>query len=1393
MRERTAVAYWLVLSISVLMFGILGSSIANEPKRDRPDKRQEAERLYGLMPRQETGALEFIERHPDYDGRDVVVAIFDTGVDPGVVGLQTTPDGRPKVIDIVDATGSGDVDMSKTVTPQKGQVTGLSGRTLKLDPTWKLSDSEVRIGMKAGYELYPHELVGRVKEHRRKKFMQKQRQLENDLRNQIENFDKEKSKVDKAELEKRLEALIAAGKSYTDPGPLYDCIVFHDGKHFRAAVDTDEDGDFADEKTMTNYRLAREYAQFDEVSLLNFGVNIYEGGKVLSIVADAHPHGTHVAGIVAGYYPDQPEWNGVAPGAQIVSVKIGDTYIDGMETGQALIRGTKTVLENKCDLVNMSFGEPTKSPNKGLIIRYFDELVTKHGVIFCASAGNSGPALSTVGAPGGTSSSLIGIGAHVSPKMMEAQYALRETFSDRPYTWSSRGPTFDGDIGVNLFAPGGAFAPVPQWTLQKSMQMNGTSMASPNCCGNFALVLSGLKAEKVKYNQESVRRAFENTAQWIDDASPWAQGAGLIQTPAAFEALKRDVGRNAELNRIEATVSGGNRGIYLREPHESGDDAKPQEYRVTVKPLFHPDATSQEKVDFRIRLELDSTEDWVSVGTEATLSSTGDLISIFVDPTKLNPGAHYAEVRGIDPDHPERGPLFRLPVTVLSVISSYDFAFGDNRGIFDSVTFTKPDSGKADGSEKSEIQPLSKESAHFTQFGNLVAQIMKEQEQSEREWASKSVADRCRSFFANKLRSLQIGERRDALGDPAPVPPNLHAGWLEETSICSRPGHILRRFIPVPDGATWVDLRFQMEPHDNGGQSRMFMVHAVQAIPGLTNRDGEKNNFVVLEPEVPKVISFPVQPGRTMELAIAQYWSSLGGCNLGYELTFHGLTPDQREVRIQPGDAAVRVEVSTPLQYEKLAPAAKLTSVSRLVKPASSKITQLAEDRDGFDEDRLFHLLELTYPIEQKSSGSVTPGFPKIDDLLYDSEYGGHVWAIFEKNGRRVATDDIWPHGVSLSKGSYTLKLWLRHDVRSKLESLKSIPMSLERSLGSPISLSVYSTLIDAMQGGSKFSGRWLAPGEKQRLFVANISSAPAGTLAGDILRGTITYGEEGTHDGAGQMPGGFPVSVVVSTTDAASAASGSSSKDSAVVSYDKPLAGEAAKNPKVKLGRKLRDAKLEFLNSLSIDSDREAFDRLAGELLRKDESDLTVLVMKLHKLDDVKKRKERLSEVVDAADAVLDQLDQAEIALALIGRSEADDKEAAKERKSAEKKKALLIDTLYRKGRALGYMELPEVLEKNPIKDQKAHDKAFEANYKALTKWVDPTGSDYFLLHIRREARKQHYGESLKWLSKYSSGAAPNYWYFEKRRKYYEALGWKHLAENAWQVRQTHFPNGKP
>ena len=54
------------------------------------------------------------------------------------------------------------------------------------------------------------------------------------------------------------------------------------------------------------------------------------------------------------------------------------------------------------------------------------QVVYQHGAIFISSAGNAGPALSTVGAAGGTTSAILGIGAYVSPELASAGHALRE-------------------------------------------------------------------------------------------------------------------------------------------------------------------------------------------------------------------------------------------------------------------------------------------------------------------------------------------------------------------------------------------------------------------------------------------------------------------------------------------------------------------------------------------------------------------------------------------------------------------------------------------------------------------------------------------------------------------------------------------------------------------------------------------------------------------------------------------------------------------------------------------------------------------------------------------------------------------------------------------------------
>lgn len=182
---------------------------------------------------------------------------------------------------------------------------------------------------------------------------------------------------------------------------------------------------------------------------------------MVSIVTDAGAHGTHVAGITAAYHPHQPDLNGVAPGAQIVAVKIGDTRLGSMETGTGLMRGLKAVVDNGCHIINMSYGEPTSRPAYGRFMELAKHTVLQKGVVFVSSAGNNGPALSTVGAPGGSNSHILGIGATVTQAMMSDQYSLRLKYSAAGHDESVTGGAGDG----LMLPPGSSY---PQHTATSS-------------------------------------------------------------------------------------------------------------------------------------------------------------------------------------------------------------------------------------------------------------------------------------------------------------------------------------------------------------------------------------------------------------------------------------------------------------------------------------------------------------------------------------------------------------------------------------------------------------------------------------------------------------------------------------------------------------------------------------------------------------------------------------------------------------------------------------------------------------------------------------------------------------------------------------------------------------
>lgn len=1310
----------------------------------------------GLMPKAETGALEFLRQHPEWDGRGITVAIFDSGVDPSAPALQKTSDGRPKVVDIVDATGSGDVRMVDAA-PENGEVKGLSGRTLKLNPDWKIRNGRIRIGMKPGYELFPREVVGRMKRHNRKHFLNKHRQLEVKLREAIDGRVQAKG-VSTAELRDRLAALQHAMKAYSDPGPVYDCIVFHDGGQWRAAIDTDEDGDFSNEQTLMAFRRAQQHAQFDEESQVSFGVNFYDDGRVLSIVTESNDHGTHVAGIVAGNDEEHPQWNGVAPGAQIVSVKIGDTYLDGMESGVALMRAADAVLRNECSLINMSYGEPTKRPNGGILIRQLDQLVRQHNVIFIGSAGNAGPALSTVGAPGGTTSSLIGVGAYVSPQMARAQYAMTES-KELPYTWTSHGPTFDGDLGVDLFAPGGAWATVPRWTLNRSKQKNGTSMASPNCCGNFALLLSAIKANGHSFTPIAVRRAFENTARSVKPLTTWAQGKGLIQTPQAWAAFVRDREKPSQNVILEATDGAGRRGVYLREDHQTSSDAVPTVTRFRVRPSFNDAVTNAEKTGWRIRLKLHASKSWIRCGEEITINSSGTSLNVTVDTRDLEPGAHFGEVTGLAFDDPERGPLFRIPVTVTKSIEHYD-------------------TSRLELSFRSYEAPAEEMLPEETGDEDPV---YADGETNEEQEAAASLIE---PFIPERLISGETPEELslDIIGGLTIKPSFVDGRMVDEVEV--PPGTILRRFLRVPDGASWVRVRLGAQSSDDG-DTRRFVVHGVQVIPGLTNRDAEQRSYVTLKNGQTRDVSFPVHAGRTLELALASYWSNSAECSLDYEVEFFGIESSVELLSLTPDRAVVPVTLHSAGFDVRVSPEIKLTAVRSQHVPVSSTIRQCPSDRTGAD-GRL-HELTISWSLDVQRSGSIVPHFAATDDLLYGSDLGGAVWSLYEADGRRTATDDIWCDPMSVSAGSYTLKLTVFNTDRSRLERIQSRPLVLERRLSSSVTVPVYSSPTAAGEGGTRLSSASILAGERKTVWVGQPSGYPSDVKPGEILVGTVTWGECLSDGESLRRPAGFPVSVVVPGTPAPSRTSGPASFQS----FDESKSVKGRREYERRVSVAAREARLQLIAEFQVDTQREQFEKQIELLLRKNENDLTVLALRLHRLDHVQWRKQHLPDVVEAADAVLSELDQDEIALTLARRSKSDDPSFAAGRRRAVQLRALLIDTLYRKARAIGYQELPEVLERHPINDQSAFDEQFEAAYQAFCEWVDPTEKDYFLLYLRHEGRRGNAGGALKVLNRHASDR--NYWHLEKRRKLYHQLGWTDLESNAWHWRTVRFPGGKP
>lgn len=236
-------------------------------------------------------------------------------------------------------------------------------------------------------------------------------------------------------------------------------------------------------------------------------------------------------------------------------------------------------------------------------------------------------------------------------------------FLGNTYTWTSRGPSIDGDRGVTICAPGGAITSVPKFTNRGSQLMNGTSMACPHTAGALSLLLSGLKQKSLNFTPFSIKRSLMTSAKRLSHVCHFAQGHGLLQIEGAFEHLTQYHNSPDRDVRFSVTCSNSHKGIHLRDFYED----KAVEIPIKVEPFFldNDKRSNDDKVAFNLRFSLACSAPWVKHPKHLDLMFSARHFLVQVDPTGLEPGVHAAYVSAYDAQQPDKGALFEIPITVV--------------------------------------------------------------------------------------------------------------------------------------------------------------------------------------------------------------------------------------------------------------------------------------------------------------------------------------------------------------------------------------------------------------------------------------------------------------------------------------------------------------------------------------------------------------------------------------------------------------------------------------------------------------------------------------------------------------------------------------------------------
>ncbi|MGN7479798.1 S8 family peptidase [Solibacillus silvestris] len=218
---------------------------------------------------------------------------------------------------------------------------------------------------------------------------------------------------------------------------------------------------------------------------------------------DDHGHGTHVAGIIAAKH-NGVGVAGIAPNAEVYAVKA--IKKDGLGEVGTVLQAIDWAIENKMDIINLSFGDLEYAPSLHEGIKKAAE----HGIIIVAASGNEGN-------DSGTGNTINYPARH--------EEAISVAAVNRHFKRSS----FSGTGDANDFAAPGEEI-YSTYLNGQYATYNGTSMATPHIAGLLALLMEQYPYAEAAELRDGLRYIAEDLGEAGFDAL-YGHGFPKFQSP----------------------------------------------------------------------------------------------------------------------------------------------------------------------------------------------------------------------------------------------------------------------------------------------------------------------------------------------------------------------------------------------------------------------------------------------------------------------------------------------------------------------------------------------------------------------------------------------------------------------------------------------------------------------------------------------------------------------------------------------------------------------------------------------------------------------------------------------------------------------------------------------